>query len=120
MELETLLDQDYSLGFNPYLAESIGIPKALMLAYLHSTIEAYGMERDGRDWIYSTYDQLHTQLPFWSKGTIKRIILSLEKEGFMVSSNYNNWKMDKTKWYSICYEKYIDMREDPDKFLLDY
>ena len=120
MELETLLDQEYSLGFNPDLAETIGLSKAVMLAHLHTLIETCGVERDGRDWIVHTYRQLHEQLPFWSEATIKRTILSLEKDGCLVSENYNQSKMNKTKWYSICYEQYIVMREDEEAFWMDY
>lgn len=104
MNLKTLLRQEYSLRFNPHLAEMIGLPKALMVTHLHTLIEVDGVERDERIWISQTYEQLHRQLPFWSLGTIKRTILSLEKEGLLISSNYNKWKMDKTKWYSIRYE----------------
>lgn len=104
MDLKTLLRQEYSLCFNRDLAEMIGLPKALMVAQLHTLIEANGVERDERIWISQTYEQLHTHLPFWSLGTIKRTILSLEKEGLIISSHYNQWKMDKTKWYSIRYE----------------
>ena len=119
MELETLLDQEYSLGFNPDLAETIGLPKALMLAHLHTLIEAYGVERDGRDWIVLTYRQLQKQLPFWSVSTIKRTIHSLEKEGCLVSEMYNQSNRQKMKWYSICYEKYIDMHEEETFWLND-
>ncbi|MFY0783070.1 hypothetical protein AB1K18_22665 [Peribacillus simplex] len=115
MELETILDQRYEMGLNPHLAKAIGLQKALMLVHLHSLIEAYGVERDGRDWICQTYEQLQRQIPFWSKGTVKRTILILEKDGCLVSCNYNKWKMNKTKWYSIRYELAIDMCDGTDR-----
>ncbi|MGE7603562.1 hypothetical protein ACQKL5_13905 [Peribacillus sp. NPDC097675] len=63
MELETLLDQEYSSGFNPDLAETIGLSKAVMLAHLHTLIETCGVERDGRDWIVHTYRYRSGQRP---------------------------------------------------------
>ena len=44
--------------------------------------------------------------------TIKRIIRKLEKEGYLLSANYNRLKMDKTKWYSINYEKVSELWDE--------
>jgi uncharacterized phage protein (TIGR02220 family) len=38
--------------------------------------------------------------------TIKRTIRSLEEQGLLLSENWNTLKIDKTKWYSIDYEKF--------------
>ena len=53
----------------------------------------------------NTYQGLQEQLSFWSADTIKRVIRRLEKVGYLFSANYNRSQMDKTKWYSINYEK---------------
>lgn len=45
------------------------------------------------------------KLSFWSIETIKRVIRRLEQNGYLFAANYNRFKMDKTKWYSINYEK---------------
>ncbi len=52
------------------------------------------------------------QLPFWSESTIKRTIKSLEKQGYLISGNFNRSKMDQTKWYSIDYEKLSELDGD--------
>ena len=40
---------------------------------------------------------------FWSESTIKRTIRLLEEKGYVISGNFNQHKMDKTKWYTINY-----------------
>ena len=56
-------------------------------------------------------------MPFWSESTIKRTIKSLEEQGYLLSANYNRLKMDKTKWYSIDYEKLAELESDAQAFL---
>ena len=60
----------------------------------------------------NTYLNWQEQLPFWSAETIKRVIRRLEKNGYLLSANYNRYKMDKTKWYSINYEKVAELWEE--------
>jgi len=60
---------------------------------------------NGYYWTYSSYEDLHKQFPFWSVRTIKRTIRKLEKEGYLISANFNKNPFDKTKWYRINYEK---------------
>jgi uncharacterized phage protein (TIGR02220 family) len=51
-------------------------------------------------------------MPFWSERTIKRSIKSLEDQGYLLSANYNRLTMDKTKWYSVNYEKLAELESD--------
>lgn len=89
----------------PSLAEKIGLNEAIMLQQIHFWITRKPHEKDGRQWIYNTYAEWATQFPFWSESTIKRTIRSLEKKGLIITGNYNKVKIDKTKWYTIDYEK---------------
>ncbi|HEY2420440.1 MAG TPA: conserved phage C-terminal domain-containing protein, partial [Neobacillus sp.] len=66
---------------------------------------------EGRIWVYNTYEEWRKQLPFWSVSTIKRTIHSLEIKGLLLSANYNEMKMDKTKWYSIDYDKLQELED---------
>ena len=61
--------------------------------------------KEGRYWVYTTYDSWCEQFPFWSKSTVVRTFNKLEKEGLIESKNYNKMKIDQTKWYTINYEK---------------
>lgn len=97
----------------PTLAKKIGLNEALFIQQLHYWLAESKHTYDGYQWVYNTYEGWHGQFPFWSTSTIRRIIGRLEKEGFIISGNYNRFKMDKTKWYRINYE-YLEalMNED--------
>jgi hypothetical protein len=77
--------------------------------------------RDGRKWIYNTYEEWHEQFPFWSEQVIrKRIVKPLEDQGILVTTDeYNRMSKDKTKWYTIDYDAVNALFESPDKITSD-
>ncbi len=88
----------------PSLAVLVGLNEALFLQQLHYWLLQSGKERDGRRWIYNTYDEWHGQLPFWSVRTIRRIVGELEGKDLVLSTtSYNAQKVDQTKWYTLDY-----------------
>jgi hypothetical protein len=89
----------------PSLAKAIGLNEAIFLQQLHYWLQGKsGKARDGRLWVYNTYEEWAEQLPFWSIRTIRRIVGDLESRGLVIStSEYNTQKMDRTKWYSLDY-----------------
>lgn len=102
----------------PTLAKKIGLNEALFIQQLHYWLADSKHTYDGYQWVYNTYEDWHRQFPFWSTSTIRRIIGKLEREGLIVSGNYNRFKMDKTKWYRINYE-YLESLMDEDAQLSD-
>ena len=69
--------------------------------------------KDGKYWVYNSYQKWHDDnFPFWHTSKIQRIFKSLEKKGLLISANYNNAGFDKTKWYSIDYEKLQKMMDE--------
>lgn len=102
----------------PTLAKKIGLNQALFIQQLHYWLADSKHTYDGYQWVYNTYEDWHRQFPFWSTSTIRRIIGKLEREGLIVSGNYNRFKMDKTKWYRINYE-YLESLMDEDAQLSD-
>jgi len=103
-----ILYDESPLVVNPELAKLIGINEAIILQQVHYWLvineKADHNIQDGYYWTYNTYEQWHEQFPFWSKNTIIRAIQRLEKNGFLISANYNKMTQDKTKWYRIDYE----------------
>jgi len=97
----------------PTLAKKIGLNEALFIQQLHYWLADSKHTYDGYQWVYNTYEDWHRQFPFWSTSTIRRIIGKLEREGLIISGNYNRFKMDKTKWYRINYE-YLESLMDED------
>lgn len=93
------------LFFLDSLAMKIGLREAVILQEIHFSLAESLHVIEGRRWIYNTYKDWKKHFPFWSEMSIKRTILNLEKQGILLSANWNALKLDKTKWYSINYEK---------------
>jgi len=103
--VKKLLIDEYPLIVIPSLAKEIGLNEAIMLQQIHFWIEKKKHKKDGRYWVYNTYDEWQEQFPFWSKATIRRSITSLEKKNLIITGNFNKLKIDNTKWYTINYEE---------------
>ncbi|RFU63685.1 replication protein [Peribacillus saganii] len=107
-----LLIKESPLMIIPSLAVKIGLSEAVILQQVHYWLKSSKHEFNGRKWIYNTYKDWQNQLTFWSESTIKRTIKKLEKDGYLISGNWNRSKMDKTKWYTIDYEKLMNLEEE--------
>ncbi|MDT3416145.1 DnaD/phage-associated family protein [Brevibacillus aydinogluensis] len=101
----SLLLDDQPLVIQPSLATLIGLNEAIFLQQLHYWLQKSTHRYDGRAWVYNTYQGWQEQFPFWGVNTIRRIIEKLEQTGVILTGNYNQSKIDKTKWYSIDYDK---------------
>ncbi|NPC91194.1 hypothetical protein HOO54_02725 [Bacillus sp. WMMC1349] len=104
-----LLLDEYPLIVIPSLAKEIGLNEAIVIQQVHYWLKSSGKEIEGRKWIYNTYDEWLEQFPFWSKSTLRRIVSSLEESGLLITGNFNKMKADKTKWYSIDYDRLFKM-----------
>jgi len=107
-----MLFNENPLVVNVELARILGLNESIVIQQIHYWLEINKKKnhnyRDGKYWTYNTYPEWHEQFPFWSESTIKRIMRGLEKEGYIISTQYNKKTYDKTKWYTIDYEK-IDL-----------
>ena len=102
----TLLTKGPTLVVQMDLAQLIGQDEAMLLQQLHYRLTNQGVERDGRMWFFHTYENWRKQIPFWSISKLKSKFLKLEKMGLVLSTNkYNQFYVDRTKWYSIDYDK---------------
>lgn len=103
--MSRLLIYEEPLLVLPGLAVEIGLNEALFLQQVHYWIQKSKHEYDGKKWVYNTYDGWAEQFPFWSVRTLQRIVSSLEKKELLITGNYNKIAIDKTKWYTIDYQK---------------
>lgn len=101
--------QTIVLAFNPTLAAHIGLNEAILLNQMAYWLSKTKHFIQGRPWVYNSYKEWEKQFPFWSKSTIKRLILSLETKGLILSQNLNAKKTNRTKWYSLDFEKIPDL-----------
>lgn len=115
-EVSKLLIAEPPLLALPSLAVFVGLNEAIFLQQLHYWLIQSGKERDGRLWIYNTYEQWHAQLPFWSVRTIRRITGELKDKNLILTTiKYNQQKVDQTLWYSLEYRALDDMTERADQ-----
>lgn len=115
---ELLINKDKVVMTSVDLACVIGdCEEAIALNQVSYWIERYKEInrnfKDGRFWVYNSYQKWHDDnFPFWHPSKIQRIFKSLENKGILLSANHNNAGFDKTKWYSIDYEKLQEMAND--------
>ncbi|MEJ8767694.1 hypothetical protein WKU33_17875 [Oceanobacillus sp. HCA-5259] len=109
--MNSLLLDDYPLIVLPTLAKIIGLNEAIVLQQIHFWLAKKKNYEDGRYWVYNTYGGWAKQFPFWSETTIRRILGRLEESELIVTGNYNKMGADRTKWYSINYEKVSEISQ---------
>lgn len=101
--MSKLLINEVPLMCLPSLAVKIGLNEALFIQQLHYWVDRSKNIIDGRQWVYNTMADWSKQFPFWSQKTLSRTISNLEKQGLVLSGNYNQKGYDRTKWYTIDY-----------------
>ena len=102
--MSKLIINERPLLIPPTLAEKVGLNEAIVLQQVHFWLTVSDKEKDGKRWVYNTYDDWQRQFPFWSRSTIIRIFNRLEDAGYVESANYNTLTIDRTKWYTINYD----------------
>lgn len=109
--MSKLLINENPLQVLPSLAKAIGLNEAIFLQQLHFFLRISKNRADGRSWVYNTIKDWQAEFSFWSLKTVQRTIESLEEMGLVLSTDkFNKIKMDKTKWYSIDYEKLSEIQ----------
>jgi hypothetical protein len=103
--MSRLLMMDDPLMISRFLAVKLGLTEAVMLQVMQFRLSSSNEVKEGKNWISCSYKDWQKEVPFWSDSTIKRAIKSLEDAGILVTANWNESKLDKTKWYSVNYEK---------------
>jgi hypothetical protein len=102
----TLLVDEPPLQVLPTLATSLGLREAIVLQQLHYWLQRPGVRRrDGQPWVYNSYEEWQQQFPFWSIATIKRVFSHLERQGIVVSQQYEKKAWNRRKWYTINYQR---------------
>ena len=113
--MRNLLIDEYPLLIPPTLAKEIGLNEAIVLQQVHFWLTKEKQYKDGKFWVYNTYEGWREQFPFWSVSTIRRAFNKLEEKGLIETANYNSMKIDQTKWYTINYEKLNEINAELSK-----
>ena len=104
-----LLD-DFPILVDRVLAKNIGLNEAIVIQQLHYWIMINKRQNkhliNDRYWIYNTLETWQKDtFYFWSIDTVKRTFKKLEKNELIITANFNKKGYDRTKWYTINYEK---------------
>lgn len=102
LSLIARMDSEPPIVVRPSVAKDIGLNEAIVLQQLMYWLTRSGNVRDGKTWVYKTYDEWTTEFPFWSNATVRRTIKSLKDMGLVETTDeYNKMKIDNTLWYTI-------------------
>ncbi len=102
--MSALYDEN-PLVVNPTIAVAIGLNEAIVLQQMNYWLKRSNHAHDGKTWIYNSIPEWKRQFPFWSESTVKRTLATLEKDGLIISGQFNKDRRDKTKWYRIDHAK---------------
>ena len=119
----SLLIDESPLQVLPSLAIRLGLNEAIALQQVHywlRTVEKSQSRKpnqpnflDDRWWTYSSYREWRERnFPFWSEKTIERTFRSLENLGILISGNFSKNKFDRSKWYTIDYDRLNQVIEE--------
>ena len=104
----TFLTSDPTVKIVPDdLAILIGVDQTMMLCQIDFWVQNHQDDehcKEGRYWIYETYDDWVEQFPYWGKTKIREIIRKLKEKNLIITGNYNKMSGDNTKWYTVNYD----------------
>lgn len=116
LTIQDLLFNDQPITINRKLAKCLGLKEAVVFQQMHYWLEinkkTNNNYREGKYWTYNSIKKWHeNEFDFLSLRTVERTIQSLEKIGLLESTCFNKMAGDKTKWYTINYDKLLEVCE---------
>lgn len=109
-------ENDSCIEINKELAKYMTLNELVVFKELKNQLDYYAKVEenyiDGRYWVCNSIKDLREKyFYFLSEATIKRIFKKFEKEGLVLTAVLNKNKFDRTKWYSINYNRLDDFCE---------
>lgn len=102
--MSKLLINESPLQVQPSLAKAIGLHEAIFLQQVHYWLGGSKFMRDGRKWVYNTYEQWLRQLKYLSLPTLKRAIKSLKTQKLLYVERLDRMRSNQVNYYSINYD----------------
>ncbi len=87
--------------FGKELAKTIGLNESIVVEKLYEHVKKAGTPLNGQVWVERTYGVWQEDFPFWSITTIKRIFVSLKKQGLILIEQHGKHRYDRTNWYAL-------------------
>ncbi len=97
--------------FNHIIAKHFGINAAVLINRIQHFIDlGYGVEYQGRRWIYNTYEQIISRELDWiSLGQAKRLVWWLRDQGLLFVKRLQSHNFVQTNHYAINWEKIFEL-----------
>lgn len=116
IKVEELLFTDEPIVINRKLAKCLGLKEAVIFQQIHYWLKINEKQnknlKEGKYWTYNSIKKWHeNEFDFLSIRTVERTLQKLEKDELLISKTFNKMKGDKTKWYTINYEKLLEVCE---------
>lgn len=96
--------------FDVEIAKKLGINSAIILENMYFWIKKNEANKrhyyDGKYWTYNSVEAFTKIFPYLTYDSIRYALTKLEKDGYIITGNYNNMPMDKTKWYALTERSY--------------
>ena len=123
--METMIENEFMFRAGAKMAAILGINEAIVLGQIDYWIKKNKENninyKNGRYWTFNTLKKWHERyFYFWSERTVQRIFESLEGKGLLIVGNFNKAGFDRTKWYSIDYEKFDELLAENSDFINKY
>lgn len=111
--MSKLLLNEHPLIVLPSLAKALdSSDKAIILQQIHYWISDHRAPlHNGKRWHYASYAQWLEQFPWLSKITLGRHMRWLQEQGLIECEQPRTKEGDRTKWYTINYEKLESLEE---------
>lgn len=91
--------------FNTKIAEKYGIEEAILIEHLYFWIHKNRcldeMLHHDRTWCYSSAKGFNKYVTYMSTQKIRRVLVGLEKRGFIYIDNFNKTAFNQTLWYAF-------------------
>lgn len=113
--MSKLLFDEAPLVIDVTLAKNIGLNEAIVVQQINYWIEINRKKNtnfhEGCFWTYNSIKEWNEHFPFFGERTLQRIFNALKKLEILKTGNFNKAKFDKTLWYTIDYEKLVEIVE---------
>ncbi len=109
--------------FETEVAKVVGVEAAVILfniAYWCDKNRKNGRHfHDGLYWTYNSTRAFTEQFPYLSRGKVDRAIARLQDNGLVEIGNYNDDRLDRTRWYAVTNDGYVLSGMEPIDRLAD-
>lgn len=97
-------------SFNTNIAKEYDVYTAILLNNLKFwTLNNLANQKkihDGLCWTYNTIQAFCDIFPYWTRHQLEHLLSKCEKNGLIISGNYNDHKYDRKKWYALTAKAY--------------